>query len=203
MGLRFHYTLQLTDDLWQGFHINRENIYSLNKQSQTISLEFIDSNEHHCLDESKKLKELAKWQQNIQPLTVLNLTTFEIPNESFYFASMRANGKMSLPSPVPSPSHCISQTALHPLCLHQQKCMKKTKDVICLLSILSVFSYLIQKRDHTKGRNSQPITPTSVVNDLICISECAWRKNHPWIIKKAKSTLVKTKHRNQNSFPVL
>lgn len=44
MGLRFYYTLQLADDLWQGLHVNRENIYSLNKQSQTISLEFIDSN---------------------------------------------------------------------------------------------------------------------------------------------------------------
>lgn len=62
--------------------------------------------------ESKKLKKLAKWQQNIQPTAVLNLTTSEIPNESFNSASIEANGQMSLSSPVPSPSHCISQTAL-------------------------------------------------------------------------------------------
>lgn len=54
MGLRFYYTLQLTDDLWQGLHVNRENIYSLNKQSQTISLEFIDSNQQRCLDKKER-----------------------------------------------------------------------------------------------------------------------------------------------------
>lgn len=45
------------------------------------------------------------------------------------------------------------------------------KDVSCLLSILSVFSYLIQKRDLTERKSSQAITATSVIHDLIFTSK--------------------------------
>lgn len=60
MGLRFYYTLQLADDLWQGLHVNRENIYSLNKQSQIVSLEFRFKPAPLLRQERKKLKEPAK-----------------------------------------------------------------------------------------------------------------------------------------------
>lgn len=99
MGLRFYYMLQLADDLWQGLHVNRENIYSLNKQSQTASLEFRFKPAPLLRQERKKLKEPAKWQQNIQPITVLTVTAFEIPNRV----------STLLPSKLMGECHCLHQ----------------------------------------------------------------------------------------------
>lgn len=72
------------------------------------------------------------------------------------------------------------------------------KDVICLISILSTFSYLIQKRDLTERGSSQAITATSVMNDLIFISK--YMEKEPFLdYREGTISCGQSTHRIQNS----